>query len=60
MPDIGEVFEVEGYKFKVQSMRGQRISLVRVTAPVPGEVSAENKAEAASTDPAPKDAKADE
>lgn len=60
VPDIGEVFEVEGYKFKVQSMRGQRISLVRVTAPVPGEVSAENKAEAASTDPAPKDAKADE
>ena len=41
-------------------MRGQRISLVRVTAPAPGEVSAENKAEAASTDPAPKDAKADE
>lgn len=34
LPDIGEVFEVEGYKFKVQSMRGQRISLVRVIAPV--------------------------
>ena len=33
LPDIGEVFEAEGYKFKVQSMRGQRISLVRVTAP---------------------------
>ncbi|WP_085829894.1 hemolysin family protein [Collinsella vaginalis] len=33
VPDIGEVFEVEGYKFKVQSMRGQRISLIRVTAP---------------------------
>ena len=32
MPDIGEVFEVDGYKFKVQSMRGQRISLVRVIA----------------------------
>ena len=37
VPDIGEVFEVEGYKFKVQSMRGQRISLIRVTAPAPGE-----------------------
>ena len=33
VPNIGEVFEVDGYKFKVQSMRGQRISLVRVTAP---------------------------
>ena len=33
VPDIGEVFEVDGYKFKVQSMRGQRISLIRVTAP---------------------------
>ena len=33
VPDIGEVFEADGYKFKVQSMRGQRISLIRVTAP---------------------------
>ena len=33
MPNIGEVFEVEGYRFKVQSMRGQRISLIRVIAP---------------------------
>ena len=33
VPNIGEVLEQEGYKFKVQSMRGQRISLVRVTAP---------------------------
>ena len=33
VPDIGEIFEVEGYKFKVQSMRGQRISLIRVVAP---------------------------
>ena len=35
VPDIGDVFEVQGYKFKVQSMRGQRISLIRVTAPDP-------------------------
>ncbi|QWT17784.1 hemolysin family protein [Collinsella sp. zg1085] len=33
VPDPGEIFVVEGYKFKVQSMRGQRISLIRVTAP---------------------------
>ena len=33
MPNIGEVFEVEGFRFKVQSMRGQRISLIRVIAP---------------------------
>lgn len=35
VPDIGEVFEQDGYKFKVQSMRGQRISLIRVIAPAP-------------------------
>lgn len=34
LPDIGEIFEVEGYRFKIQSMRGQRISLVRVIAPL--------------------------
>ncbi len=34
LPDIGEVFESYGYKFKVQSMRGQRISLIRVIAPL--------------------------
>ena len=33
VPNIGEVFEVEGFRFKVQSMRGQRISLIRVIAP---------------------------
>ena len=33
MPSIGEAFEVEGYRFRVQSMRGQRISLIRVIAP---------------------------
>ena len=37
VPDIGEVFERDGYKFKVQSMRGQRISLIRVTGPDPAE-----------------------
>ena len=37
VPDIGEVFEEQGYKFKVQSMRGQRISLIRVIAPAEEE-----------------------
>ena len=46
VPDIGEVFEAEGYKFKVQSMRGQRISLIRVIAP------AEEKAADAGSDEA--------
>ncbi len=46
VPDIGEVFEVSGYKFKVQSMRGQRISLIRVTAPVPDEAEAGEPAQA--------------
>ena len=35
MPEPGEVFEVKGYKFRVQSMRGRRIALLRVTAPEP-------------------------
>ena len=37
VPNIGEIIEAEGYKFKVQSMRGQRISLIRVIAPVEQE-----------------------
>ena len=35
VPEPGEVFEVKGYKFRVQSMRGRRIALLRVTAPEP-------------------------
>ena len=46
VPDIGDVFEVAGYKFKVQSMRGQRISLIRVTAPEVVERPAEEDAAA--------------
>ncbi|WP_307739977.1 transporter associated domain-containing protein, partial [uncultured Parolsenella sp.] len=33
VPEPGEVFDVDGYKFRVQSMRGRRIALLRVTAP---------------------------
>ena len=47
VPDIGEVFEAEGYKFKVQSMRGQRISLIRVIAPAEEEKPADTETEAA-------------
>ncbi|SEH48569.1 MULTISPECIES: hemolysin family protein [Atopobiaceae] len=35
LPKPGEVFEVEGYRFRVQSMRGRRLALLRVTAPEP-------------------------
>ena len=52
VPDIGEVFEKQGYKFKVQSMRGQRISLIRVTAPAEEE----KPADAGSDAEAPKQA----
>lgn len=30
LPHIGDVFEVENWRFKVQSMRGRRIALIRV------------------------------
>ena len=33
LPRPGDSFEVEGYVFLVQSMRGRRVSLLRVTAP---------------------------
>lgn len=33
VPQPGDVFEVEGYQFRVQSMRGRRLSMLRVTAP---------------------------
>ena len=60
VPDIGEIFEVEGYKFKVQSMRGQRISLIRVIAPEEEqkpEAAAEEAAEGAASDAAAADEK---
>ncbi|MCI5949365.1 MAG: hemolysin family protein [Parolsenella sp.] len=33
VPSPGEVFTVDGYTFRVQSLRGRRIALLRVTAP---------------------------
>jgi putative hemolysin len=35
LPRPGDSFELEGYTFLVQSMRGRRVSLLRVTAPEP-------------------------
>ena len=57
VPDIGEVFEVDGYRFKVQSMRGRRISLIRVIAPEePEPAAAEEAAEGSGT---PEDAESE-
>ncbi len=56
VPDIGEVFEQDGYKFKVQSMRGQRISLIRVTGPDPEELRGRAEGEEEQHDEGNKDA----
>ena len=56
VPDIGEVFEQDGYKFKVQSMRGQRISLIRVTGPDPEEQRSRAEGEEEQHDESNKDA----
>ena len=37
VPHPGDVFEKDGYTFRVQSMRGRRVSLLRVSAPEPVE-----------------------
>lgn len=37
LPSPGEVFEVDGWRFRVQSMRGNRIALLRVIAPIPDD-----------------------
>ena len=35
VPRPGDLYEKDGYYFRVQSMRGRRVSLLRVTAPEP-------------------------
>ena len=35
VPHPGDLYEKDGYYFRVQSMRGRRVSLLRVTAPEP-------------------------
>lgn len=47
VPSPGEVFTVDGYTFRVQSLRGRRIALLRVTAP---ETPAEDDEEDAEED----------
>ena len=37
LPVPGDCIEVDGYRFRVQSMRGRRIALLRVSAPAPVE-----------------------
>jgi putative hemolysin len=37
VPQPGDVFACDGYRFRVQSMRGRRVSMLRVTAPEPEE-----------------------
>ena len=46
VPQAGDVFECEGYTFRVQSMRGRRVSMLRVTAPEPKSEPAEEQEEA--------------
>jgi putative hemolysin len=41
VPQPGDVFACEGYQFRVQSMRGRRVSMLRVTAPEAEEAQAE-------------------
>ena len=42
LPEPGDSFEVDGYRFRVQSVRGQRIAMLRVTAPDPKEETSED------------------
>lgn len=37
LPEPGDMFTIEGYRFRVQSVRGRRISMLRVIAPEPKE-----------------------
>ena len=37
LPSPGDVYTKDGYTFRVQSMRGRRIALLRVTAPEPAK-----------------------
>ncbi len=45
VPEPGESYEEEGYRFVVQSMRGRRIALLRVTAPEPQDEPDEEQTE---------------
>ena len=47
LPHPGDVYEKDGYQFRVQSMRGRRLSMLRVIAPEPsaGEEGSEDDEE---------------
>ncbi|WP_322152888.1 hemolysin family protein [Paratractidigestivibacter sp.] len=42
VPHPGDLYKKDGYRFRVQSMRGRRVSLLRVTAPEPEVNTAED------------------
>ena len=44
MPRPGDVIEKDGYQFRVQSMRGRRLSMLRVIAPEPAAEADEDNA----------------
>ena len=46
LPRPGDVIEKDGYQFRVQSMRGRRLSMLRVIAPEPPAEDADEGAEA--------------
>lgn len=47
VPHPGDVFTKDGYQFRVQSMRGRRVAMLRVTAPAPEKPSEDNSRESA-------------
>ena len=49
LPHPGDVIEKDGYQFRVQSMRGRRLSMLRVIAPEPAAEESEDDADGART-----------
>jgi putative hemolysin len=45
LPKPGDEVVVDGYTFHVQSMRGRRVAMLRVTAPEPQEATEEEPAQ---------------
>ena len=54
VPSMGDEFEIEGYRFKIQAMRRRRISTIRVSRiEAPAADEADPSDEGASSDEAP-------
>lgn len=49
VPSVGAVFEIDGWRFRVQSMRGRRIALMRVFAPESSDAENAEKGDAGQT-----------